>query len=1438
MELSGTDSIQVAAGIAPGQVTLLRIGNDLVVRVNGSGEELRVLDQFGGVAGRAIESITFVDSPATIWGATEINAATSIITGTAAPELLTGSPGSDVLNGLGGNDGLQGNAGNDTYVLALGGGQDQVMELSGTDTIQVAAGIAPGQVSLLRVGNDLVVRINGTSEELRVIGQFSGNAGLAIESITLVDSPATVWDAAFIGTAAPVVPVATEGPDVLNGSSNADTISGLGGNDTISGGGGNDTLNGNAGNDSIYGGDGDDILMGGAGDDNLRGDEGTAGNDTLDGGPGNDMLAGLWGSDKYHFGFGSGHDFLNEIVAGGTLGDVDVLEINANPDQVKVTRLASAGGDGVRLTLTGGQDSFTVTRQFSTDGTGLEEVRFADGTVWSRADIATQVREIFGTGSNDILNGSSGDDTLAGGFGIDQLYGGAGSDTYLYESIIDGHDLIFEVESDTDTDTDVLVMGGGITPAGVTLQQYYTGQTNDLIVFRTNEQKVTVRDHFGGSGKGIEAIRFTHGTADTSDDTVWTLDQINRLNGANALPVGTVSISGQMALGQTLTASNNLTDADGIASPVTYQWLQNGVPIANATGDTFVVTAGQISKVIRVIATYTDGLGQVHHAQSAVPVPVPSVQVDGNWIPEGQLRIIGTPNEGETLLAVHDLHDDDGPNPLVISFQWFADGAAIEGATTNLLIPGQAEVGKALTVQASYVDGQGKTEAVTSAATATITNFNNPVTGSVNLQGEPVVGAMLSAIIEIQDPDGIGDYQYQWLRDDAEIPGATTATYVVQSGDIGTAMTLVVSYVDDQGAPETIASAPTSPVVVFDPNANQAPTGDLTISGIAAIGETLTLVETINDANGIVQETRVFQWYANGDPIPSATGTSYVVSEIDDGKVISVSLRYTDNLGNVEFVQSSPTSPIGALGPHIDFSSGHAITNLSLSNTYSDDHVYDMAIQSDGKVVVVGGVAGWDIALLRHNIDGTLDSGFGTGGMVTIDLADDNYGTSVALDSSGRILVAGYSSNADSNHFVLIRLEGDGSIDSSFGSNGMVVTDAGGADNFGAKVLISGEKIILGGFNQRVVLGEDETQHIYADVAIARYNSDGTLDTTFGTNGIAGYPVTSFWHQEHQFALQPDGSILVGMTLNQPGESTFGVLRFNADGSIDSTFGNNGMASWNGNLPTGDWTTKGIAVQTNGSILLSGEIFGGEVGQGFFVARYLPNGQPDASFGTDGIATLATPGRLHDLTVDSDGNILLSAGLFNENDGIDFAVIRLLADGTPAPAFGADGIMVSNAPGVEFHEAVAIGVRDSGEIVVAGDAHAGGEADDWDFSLTRLGQDGSLLVGIDVNGTSGNDTLVGTLGGDSFNGGDGNDIFWLSGSINISSTDVITDFSLTDDKLGLTGGLTYGDLVVQQGNGTDTASSNTLVLNASSNEYLAILLETQSNLLTASHFQI
>ncbi|WP_159918430.1 calcium-binding protein [Pseudomonas sp. Irchel 3A18] len=459
-------------------------------------------------------------------------AGNDVLNGGDGVDWLYGGDGNDTLDGGAGNDRLSGDAGNDTYRFYRGMGQDTITDFDGTvgnvDTIKVAADIAPADVILNRDGNYLHLSIKGTTDKMSIT--FFNNINYKVERVEFADG--TVWD--LDALKAMTRGVASDSADTLYGDVGADVLDGLNGDDRLYGDSGNDQLNGGAGRDSLYGESGNDTLNGGADNDYLDGGDG---NDILDGGAGNDSLSGSRGNDTYLFYRGMGQDTINEFDS--TTGNVDTIKVASGitPGDVIVKRDRT----DIVLSIKGTNDWMKI-YDYTSSNYQVERVEFADGTVWSVADlkrlsvvVASEAADtiygdetgeqidglggndqLYGQAGNDVLIGGAGDDMLDGGAGVDTLDGGAGNDSLYGGSSNDiylfqrggGQDQISDRDW-TSGNIDVIKLAQGISPGDIKASR--VGDNLELAIIGTSD-KITVRDWFYSTDSQIEQVQFVDGT--------------------------------------------------------------------------------------------------------------------------------------------------------------------------------------------------------------------------------------------------------------------------------------------------------------------------------------------------------------------------------------------------------------------------------------------------------------------------------------------------------------------------------------------------------------------------------------------------------------------------------------------------------------------------------------------------------------------------------------------------------------------------------------------------------------------------------------------------------------------------------------------------------------------------------------------------------------
>ena len=347
----------------------------------------------------------------------------------------------------------------------------------------------------------------------------------------------------------------------------------------------------------------------------------------------------------------------------------------------------------------------------------------------------------------------------------------------------------------------------------------------------------------------------------------------------------------------------------------------------------------------------------------------------------------------------------------------------------------------------------------------------------------------------------------------------------------------------------------------------------------------------------------------------------------------------------------------------------------------TNERVNSVAIDADGKILLAGskvqGDFDFDFALARLNADGSLDTSFNRTGRLTTDFTtNEDKANSAGFDKNGKLVVAGAGTSNDEaksividrngkivvvgakttdtyiedgdylnprSKFALTRYNVDGSLDTSFGADGKVVTEFGSRNDVAISVTIDGNgKFVVAGFTL--------TENKSFDFAVARYNSNGTLDTSFGLGGKQTTDFGGRYDQAESVVIDPNGKIVV-VGATEPttyGDSDFAVARYNADGSLDTSFDSDGKLTTDfGRSLDG---ARSVAINADGKMIVAG-VTNSHNSLDFAIARYNSNGSPDASFGPGGkLTTDFSAGgdapRSYDLAnsivIDSSGRVVVA----------------------------------------------------------------------------------------------------------------------------------------------------------------------------------------------------
>ncbi|WP_166437071.1 T9SS type A sorting domain-containing protein [Niastella caeni] len=358
---------------------------------------------------------------------------------------------------------------------------------------------------------------------------------------------------------------------------------------------------------------------------------------------------------------------------------------------------------------------------------------------------------------------------------------------------------------------------------------------------------------------------------------------------------------------------------------------------------------------------------------------------------------------------------------------------------------------------------------------------------------------------------------------------------------------------------------------------------------------------------------------ASGTPDGYEFATSMAIT--NDGKLLVAGRAENDNY----FLITRYT-----MAGEIDATFGAGGVVKVRSEVNNSARGYGMVLQPDGKIVL----AGWnwpstiDFCVMRFNADGSFDNTFGTGGKVTTPIgAGNDEGTNVALQNDGKIVVTGSSFNASGNtDYVVLRYTATGVVDSTFGTNGIVITDINAYDIPEGIAINSttGAITIAGTSNSDYsLLGTHHTGN--GDFTVVRYTSSGALDGSFGTGGIATFDISSgSADAAHSLAVQPDGKLIVaGTTVRTVNNKDVVVIRLTTAGALDPSFGTGGIAIENYDGVNSDDDCRSVALQSDGKIVIGGNVdaFPNTTGLkpiGLMLMRFTANGALDPSFNGDG----------------------------------------------------------------------------------------------------------------------------------------------------------------------------------------------------------------------------
>lgn len=350
----------------------------------------------------------------------------------------------------------------------------------------------------------------------------------------------------------------------------------------------------------------------------------------------------------------------------------------------------------------------------------------------------------------------------------------------------------------------------------------------------------------------------------------------------------------------------------------------------------------------------------------------------------------------------------------------------------------------------------------------------------------------------------------------------------------------------------------------------------------------------------------------------------------------------------------------------VKFAIARLMTNGTLDNTFGtsgrataqagsppnlDDIIYAMALQPDGKIVAAGRTfatgLGYRAVVLRFNANGTIDNTFGTNGIRVDDIAPGNedcyYG--VAVQADGKIVAGGLAKSSSDFDVVVARYNANGTPDATYGTNGFAILDIGGVDNRGSAMVLQPDGKV-------VVAGTHGNPAVDSDFLLARFTTTGAPDATFGTGGsvISAFSPSTDW--AYGLALQPDGKLVAAGMVTNGAAANVGVARYLTNGTLDTTFDGDGLAI---NAFSAACYARAVAVLPDGRI-----VTGGNTLLSMLIVMFNANGSPDLNFSFDAVESPVLGGNAfgYSVAVQADYKVLLAGQAIQGAAQNNFMVMR------------------------------------------------------------------------------------------------------------------------------------------------------------------------------------
>jgi uncharacterized delta-60 repeat protein len=530
------------------------------------------------------------------------------------------------------------------------------------------------------------------------------------------------------------------------------------------------------------------------------------------------------------------------------------------------------------------------------------------------------------------------------------------------------------------------------------------------------------------------------------------------------------------------------------------------------------------------------------------------------------------------------------------------------------------------------------------------------------------------------------------------------------------------------------------------------------------VGATTTLSATARDAQGQAVPNTTFNWKSSADTVATVTAGVVTGKAVGNAQITASAGGVTSATAGVTVTEATPaasftlsvsadklpviTGTSATLTVNIARDAGFtdAVT-ISLTGLPAGASAADMTIpagqssvtvtvsaaagaaHSQPTAVTVKGTAGTQtvsktITVTVRGPAGSLDTTFGAGGVSKNPIGQaEDYGYAAALQPDGKLILVGSVKGPNFEDFGIVRFTRDGALDTTFGNGGKVVVDFASAPDIARAVAVQadGKIVVAGGSN---VPGDAER------FALLRLNQGGTLDTSFGTGGkfTAAFSGSGS-DRANALLIQPDGKIVAGgqssfFRNNADSGVDFAVARYLPSGAPDTSFGTAGQVTTPISTFGGSDKIFGLALQGDRIVAAGGDVFQ--------LARYTAAGVLDSTFGNGGKVEKVFPGSSSATSVQVDAQQRLVVG---GQDQMNTAVVRLSENGALDSSFGTAGKTVLKLNPSNWNVTTSVAIQNDGKIVTGSWVYEGNTSND-NFAVTRFNENGQLDTAFGTGGTT------------------------------------------------------------------------------------------------------